>query len=314
MKLISYLLQPLKILFFLLLILSLIYFRNVIFLPNITQNVDAAQAYLEKRLDISIPVYINKNITEPVVNKQAELTETSSDLCGNSDVVEADIKADAISAAVSVDTVITEDVIADLAAAEIISPSIDTKPSQEITVTEVIDNSGDALAELDLLTQLSATVNALNNKVDKLFDEVKVSVDATLNSPDNTQETVNIEGTKPSVDEVVKQNNAKNVHLTEEVKQMFYMARQSYWMGNPIAAEKIYLKLMNIEDDNPDVYGELGNVYYTQGKWNEAGKAYYEAAIRLLDLDRNNQVDYLLRVIQGLDSDSAEKLKQKMSS
>jgi len=310
MKVISYLLQPLKILFFLLVLLSFIYFRNVIFLPNITQTVDEAQTYLEKELDLIIPVYINKNILEPVLDKQAGQAEVNADLCNNSDVIESEINADAV----PVDIVITEDAVSDFATVKTIKTSAEENSSQEVSVNEISNNDSNALQEIDLLTQLSETVNALNNKVDKLFEEGESAVNTALESSDKKQETVNIEVTTSTVDVVTQQNDTKNAHLTEEAKQMFYMARQSYWMGNAISAEKIYLKLADIEDDNPDIYGELGNVYYTQGKWSEAGKAYYEAAVRLLDLDRNNQVNYLLRVIQGLDSDSAEKLKQKISS
>ena len=301
-------LQPLKILFFLLVLLSFIYFRNVIFLPNITQTVDEAQTYLEKELDLIIPVY--KNILEPVLDKQAGQAEVNADLCNNSDVIESEINADAA----PVDIVITEDAVSDFATVKTIKTSAEENSSQEVSVNEISNNDSNALQEIDLLTQLSETVNALNNKVDKLFEEGESAVNTALESSDKKQETVNIEVTTSTVDVVTQQNDTKNAHLTEEAKQMFYMARQSYWMGNAISAEKIYLKLADIEDDNPDIYGELGNVYYTQGKWSEAGKAYYEAAVRLLDLDRNNQVNYLLRVIQGLDSDSAEKLKQKISS
>jgi len=311
MKLISYLLQPFKILFFLLVILSLIYFRNVIFLPNITQTVDVAQVYLEKELNISIPVYINNNIVELAVDKQADKTEANADLCNNSDVIESENNVDSV----SVDAVTMNGVIPDLDPIETTKITPDTKPSNEVVAKEVVDNGGEVPPELDLLTQLTETVNALNIKVDKLFDEGKASIDDAFESYDKNHETVNVEDTKSLVDVVAKENNdIKNVHLTEDAKKMFYMARQSYWMGNALAAENMYLKLADIEENNPDIYGELGNVYYTQGKWSEAGKAYYEAAVRLLDLDRNNQVDYLLRVIEGLDSDSAEKLKQKMSS
>ena len=311
MKLISYLLQPFKILFFLLVILSLIYFRNVIFLPNITQTVDVAQVYLEKELNISIPVYINNNIVELAVDKQADKTEANTDLCNNSDVIESENNVDSV----SVDAVTMNGVIPDLDPIETTKITPDTKPSNEVVAKEVVDNGGEVPPELDLLTQLTETVNALNIKVDKLFDEGKASIDDAFESYDKNHETVNVEDTKSLVDVVAKENNdIKNVHLTEDAKKMFYMARQSYWMGNALAAENMYLKLADIEENNPDIYGELGNVYYTQGKWSEAGKAYYEAAVRLLDLDRNNQVDYLLRVIEGLDSDSAEKLKQKMSS
>jgi len=315
MKLISYLLRPLKYMFFILVILSLIYFRNVIFLPNITQTVDSAQTYIEKELDISIPVYVNENIVNPIADQQVDPAEIDTDLCNNSNVDESD------TIALSVDNSTIKDVVSDSTPIKNSNLSTVKELSKEVTVKEVVNDANNTLAELDLLTQLTKTVNTLNTKVDKLFDEGKLKVEAVLDSNDINQEKIEAESIKSSADNVIPVKNAvqteddnKNVHLTEDAKQMFYMARQSYWMGNALAAENIYLQLADIEDDNPDIYGELGNVYYTQGKWSEAGKAYYEAAVRLIDLDRKNQVDYLLRVIEGLDSASAEKLKQKISS
>jgi tetratricopeptide (TPR) repeat protein len=317
MKLIRFLLRPLKILFFLLVILSLIYFRNVIFLPNINQTVDTAQRYIEKELAISIPVYVNTNTVEVQLDDPVQSSGVNNELCNNGDVIDSESTVDVIPD----EPVSVNNVVSDSVPNEETESLINKKIAEDIVIEEVVVDSGNTTAELDLLAQLTETVNALNNKVDELFEAGKSSVDAALQSSDKKQEIVNIEATKSSaentvpVDKVAEHTGDKrNVHLTEDAKQMFYMARQSYWMGNVLAAENIYLKLADAEDDNPDVYGELGNVYYSQGKWNEAGKAYYEAAIRLLELDRNNQVDYLLRVIQGLDSDSAEKLKQKISS
>lgn len=73
-----------------------------------------------------------------------------------------------------------------------------------------------------------------------------------------------------------------------------------------------YLTLSEQESDNPDVFGELGNVYYARGNFPEAGEAYYEAAVRLLELGKTDQIHYLVRVIEGLSPDSAAKLKQRL--
>ena len=56
----------------------------------------------------------------------------------------------------------------------------------------------------------------------------------------------------------------------------------------------------------------MGNIFYIQGKWKEAGQAYYEAAIRLMRQGQTGQVQYLDRVIHGLDKESAEKLSSQM--
>ena len=83
-------------------------------------------------------------------------------------------------------------------------------------------------------------------------------------------------------------------------------------MSYSLGQEKLYIELTQLEQDNPDAFGELGNVYYSQGKWNEAGQAYYQAAVRLITEGNHNQVAYLHRVIKGLNAEHAEKLSQKM--
>ena len=86
----------------------------------------------------------------------------------------------------------------------------------------------------------------------------QASVDSVLQSYEKQQEQVTVETARSSVNEVTKQkDDKKNIHLTEDAKQMFYMARQTYWMGDALGAEKIYLKLADVDNDNPDIY-DLG--------------------------------------------------------
>jgi len=324
MKLIKYLLTPLKILVFLVVILSLVYFRNVIFLPNINQYVDDAQNYIEEEFAISIPVYVSESIVETKAIGQADSPVVKDDVCNDNSVTST--VDDAVKSVITTDFGVTEslttkDTDEEPVIVEAADKSVDTSVNEDVPVMEVSENSEVATVNSDLLTQLNETVNLLNTKVDKLFNEGKKSVEAVFDSSEVDEEASSVDVKEAPIVKVVPEESVSNlnedktnVHLTEDAKRMFFMARQMYWMGDALTAEKLYLKLADIENDNPDIYGELGNVYYSQGKWNEAGKAYYEAAIRLMDLDRNNQVNYLLRVIQGLDSDSAEKLKQKISS
>lgn len=95
-------------------------------------------------------------------------------------------------------------------------------------------------------------------------------------------------------------------------RDLLITARTAYLYGDVAMSEKYYLELTGLDQDNPDAFGELGNVYYAQGKWNKAGEAYYEAAANLISKcdGKDSQLAYLRRVIKGLDSDLAEKLAQ----
>jgi hypothetical protein len=93
---------------------------------------------------------------------------------------------------------------------------------------------------------------------------------------------------------------------------LLQQARQAYWQRDYAAAVKAYQQLLEADPENPDLYGELGNVYYGMGEWQKAGQAYYSAAQRLLARGRTQQVSYLLRVIEGLDTELAGKLRQQI--
>ncbi len=96
------------------------------------------------------------------------------------------------------------------------------------------------------------------------------------------------------------------------INDLWLQARAAYGRGDLTSALQHYLTLSQQESDNPDVFGELGNVYYTRGNFAEAGQAYYEAAVRLLEQGQMGQMQYLVRVIEGLSPDNAEKLKQRL--
>ncbi len=173
----------------------------------------------------------------------------------------------------------------------------------------------------------------LFEKEDKVADEVKPTDMAEAEKIDvvqsenesqkeseiiiaKTDETVAV---KEPVIEPEKENNkveelpivVKDRNTSSE-RDLLISARNAFNQGAMIESEKFYLELTQLDQDNPDAFGELGNVYYSQGKWDEAGQAYYEAAVRLISAGNHNQVVYLQRVINGLNTEHAEKLAQLM--
>ena len=99
---------------------------------------------------------------------------------------------------------------------------------------------------------------------------------------------------------------------TSSERELLIYARNAFNHGNLPLSEKFYLELTQLDNDTADIFGELGNVYYAQGKWDKAGQAYYEAAVRLIAEGKREQVSYLHRVIEGLNTEQAEKLAQVM--
>jgi len=89
-------------------------------------------------------------------------------------------------------------------------------------------------------------------------------------------------------------------------------ARQLYWQRKPAQAIEMYQKASQQIPGNPNPYGEMANIYYSQGQWEQAGEAYYQAAIRLLDAGQLQRVYSLQGMIQGLKPERAKDLDLKL--
>jgi hypothetical protein len=103
---------------------------------------------------------------------------------------------------------------------------------------------------------------------------------------------------------------------TSEVKpyELLAAAREAFWLHNYDDAEKSYRALTELEPQNPDGYGELGNMYFSQGRWEEAAAAYYEAGTRLVSEGRLDPARELVNVIRGLNGQQADELNKLITS
>lgn len=101
-----------------------------------------------------------------------------------------------------------------------------------------------------------------------------------------------------------------------EVKpyELLAAAREAFWLHNYDDAEKNYRALTELEPQNPDGFGELGNMYFSQGRWEEAAAAYYEAGTRLVSEGRLDPARELVNVIRGLNGQQADELNNLITS
>ena len=90
--------------------------------------------------------------------------------------------------------------------------------------------------------------------------------------------------------------------------QVLAAAREAYWMRNNEEAESLYRQLIDLNPDDPDGYGELGNLYFSLGRWDDAALAYFEAGSRLARTGHIMEAENLLEVIRGLESSQADEL------
>jgi hypothetical protein len=89
-------------------------------------------------------------------------------------------------------------------------------------------------------------------------------------------------------------------------------AREAYWLRDYAVAEQKYQELIALDPDNPDGYGELGNMYFSQGDWEKAAATYYEAGTRLAAQGMYDRARQLVEVIRGLNGEQADELEQQI--
>jgi len=91
-------------------------------------------------------------------------------------------------------------------------------------------------------------------------------------------------------------------------------ARRAYWSQDLPGAEMAYRDLIDRRADDPNPAGELGNLYYRQGRWQEAAEVYREAALRLARLDRFGQAMHMVFIVGGLDGQAGQALNQEIDA
>jgi len=94
--------------------------------------------------------------------------------------------------------------------------------------------------------------------------------------------------------------------------QLLASAREAFWLRDYQGAEDLYRQMIQKDPDNPDGYGELANMYFSQGNWEAAASAYYEAGTRLVKSGLLAPAAELVDVIRGLDGSQADDLEQEI--
>lgn len=87
-------------------------------------------------------------------------------------------------------------------------------------------------------------------------------------------------------------------------------ARNAYWAGKVKDALAAYQQAVAAHPDDPDAQGELGNLHFAEGNWQQAADAYLAAGQALLGRGDVNAAEHLVVVLEGLDPEHAKTLRQ----
>jgi hypothetical protein len=290
MKLLRHILSHLFFLSFVLLLVSAYYYRSLILPPDYNQNVDN---YVEQLYPPALKFTSGRDYfwASRINNEpQPELLIA--------DTVKTEVQIEDISITAPSVVAVPDAVVVNA------SKTVQPEPKKDLKLSEknqIINADVPEPEVVQTSPQAQEQVMAANESSDTQTDSVRTE---DMIAAENNKTEVNSTHTEIAAIKTI----AKSEGVSD--KQLLIDARTAFNSGNVTLSEKYYLELTARTKSDPDVFGELGNVYYSQGKWKKAGEAYYEAAVRLIDTGRRDQVVYLQRVIQGLDAGYAEKLAQ----
>lgn len=91
-------------------------------------------------------------------------------------------------------------------------------------------------------------------------------------------------------------------------------ARQAFWARDMAKAERLYQKITKVDAGNINAWGELGNIYYQQSRWQDAAMAYTEVALRLVETGDISQAMYLQHVVGQMDPAQAQRIHERLIS
>ncbi len=89
-------------------------------------------------------------------------------------------------------------------------------------------------------------------------------------------------------------------------------ARQLYWQRDVGAATQAYEALGRDNPRNADVWGEIGNFYYSIQQPQSAGTAYYRTVSLLIDEGETQKARQLLGILYELDADRGRELDARL--
>lgn len=95
-----------------------------------------------------------------------------------------------------------------------------------------------------------------------------------------------------------EQQPVEDAEIQEDLLQQ---ARKAYWNDDLEKARTLYQAYINLNPENPDGYGELGNLLSTQGNLNSAAHMYRKAAELLEKEGKSEQAAQLKEVLSSIE-------------
>jgi TolA-binding protein len=132
------------------------------------------------------------------------------------------------------------------------------------------------------------------------------------------QETLYRQGIEPSQSrQYLNSSKSLGRHELEANRELSSMseelntARTAFWKKDYARAERLYVALIQ-QYAAGNLFGELGNVYYYQGKTNQAAMAYSQSIIKLMQENKASHARFTLDILWRLDPTRANLLVRQV--
>ena len=90
------------------------------------------------------------------------------------------------------------------------------------------------------------------------------------------------------------------------------LARKAYWDKNYSESIRLYQRLIEQDDKNADYFGELGNIYYSLNDDQNASRAFYRAAMILIEQNQPQDAARLLSPIKAMNRGLGDQLERQL--
>ncbi len=142
------------------------------------------------------------------------------------------------------------------------------------------------------------------------------AVEPAIVAPQVTAPVEQAEVAEPATEEVVETSAAPVASSVtdDQNRTLLIEARNAFWARDLDKAIETYNSLASSQPDNPDLWGELGNVYMAANKPEGAVEAYARAAEILIEKGNLQQIGKLIQIIGRFDQDKARALHEQAMS
>jgi tetratricopeptide (TPR) repeat protein len=173
-----------------------------------------------------------------------------------------------------------------------------------------VTSSGTEEAPVETTGQSVTAVTNTNTLPREIVEKYSAPITRQNREPVPSQNAANDRFITPEVERSLSQASSENpVAEPLTTRELWMQARRSFYRRDFSTSIKSYEQLISKTTDNFDAHGELGNVYFNQGKMQEAASSYFNAAEVLVRLGQVDRASSLLGMLRQMDTEKAEELQ-----